>query len=150
MYSKNYATSFEPEGSLRINPNIAVSYKNNQPSVVPVKSFSDSSAYEAFNKIGKKQENTLLMDERSQEITDKAEKVPNSEHNDDVNEETSIIDASGDNRGAISSIIGGFSKIRSFFDFDVIILAVLIAVIFFNKETNDKLTPLALLAIMFL
>ncbi len=150
MYSKSYATGFEPASTLRINPNAGVSYRNNQPSTIPVRSFSDSSAYEAFNNIGKKQENVILREEKEQEIKDKSDEVMNKENRDEENEKTSVIEAFSDNRGTISSIIGGFSKIRSFFDFDVIILAVLIAVIFFNKETNDRLTPIALLAIMFL
>lgn len=150
MYSKSYATNFEPASSLRINPNAAVSFRNNQPSTIPVKSFSDSSAYEVFNNIGKKQENIPIMQEKKQEITEEKEEFIDKEKSSEENREHSIIEAFSDNKSTVSSLVGTFLKIKSFFDFDVIILALLIAIIFFNKETNDKLTPLALLAVMFL
>ena len=150
MYIRNYTTNFVPEGTLAANQNMVVNFRNNQPVTVPVKSFPDSSAYEVFNNIGKNQEKIVTQEEIVPENTENHADDNTDQIREEKEEKYTLIDTSKNTNDTVSSIVQGFLKIKSFFDFDVIILAVLIAVIFLNKESDDKLTPLALLAIMFL
>jgi len=142
MYSR--VTSYDNQSrGIRLNPRPLT--ENAQSEKIPVRSFTDSFAYERFNNMGKNQTydktSVIEQEQSASEITDglSKEDVQTSEHQSQEN-------SNNDDRRAIA-----LSRFKGLLDTDTILLIVLAAMIALSADTtNDKLTPIALLAILFL
>lgn len=138
MYSRNFTTD-NTLNTIKLN-----SSSSNRQGKIPVKSFTDNFAYERFNKMGAIKE--------SQETAD----ANKAEAETQISHETPTLPVISETIGSVenkkeeadNSIL---KRLKDILDSDslLIILAV-IMLIFSDNATNDKLTPLALLAILFL
>ncbi len=168
MYSRNFA-AFENVSSVKLNNELR-SKVNIRENTVPVKNYSDSSAYERFSNLGVSKSNDAASDESNIEASDNV--VTASEVSEAVLVENVVSESTTENKfeeiaadtkvvasqkseskheRSPLSIFGDIHKITDIFDSDFLLITLAAALIFFgNNETNDKLTPIALLAIMFL
>lgn len=149
MYSRNFSTDIGGT-AVRLNTNARNDRGKAINGNIPVKSFTDNFAYERFNKMG-----------YNKPIEEHSEPASVNTESDTVNisantEETLPI-ASMESEKQISkpeeriSEIGILTRLKNTFDSDtLLIILAAIMLMFSDNATNDKLTPLALLAILFL
>lgn len=149
MYSRNISLDNSAYG-MRPPSNI----KNEKTRErIPVKSFSDSFAYERFNKMGNSADISEKAADKNEVATRlTAEKTMFPEEAEIQSEASAVTDAKQDRTPkAENSPFSFLSRIRELIDSDtVFILLAAIMILFSENATNDKLTPLALLAILFL
>lgn len=117
----------------------------NANSSIPVRSYTDTFAYERFNRLGTKTStqniDKNLSDDKIEELTD--DRSESSEYR--------IIrdNQKNENCDIVMNPKSGGAWIDRLFDPDTFLLMVAIIVITLSDNTtNDKLTPLALLAIL--
>lgn len=141
MYSRNFTTD-NTMNTIKLNSGLNSA---NKQSKIPVRSFTDNFAYERFNKMGnvkESRETSPVQDEKteekviSNELPVQSEAVEALSQQEEKKEQTE------------NTILSRFKDILDS-DSLLIILAV-IMLLFSDNATNDKLTPLALLAILFL
>lgn len=156
MYSRNIAAQ-NIGNNLKMNPQMRYGGNEKHNANIPVKSFSDNFAYERFNSIGnknEKQELSVKNDNSEQTITDNpnsnfeetamsvvmndSNTVQVSNKNDNVKQETSYAP------NFLLSLKPLLEK-----DFWMIILVVIFTMLSDNTS-KDKITPLALLAVLLL
>ncbi len=128
MYSRNFGTFEDLTGTL-----------SKSQKTIPVKVFGDNAAYERFSRLGLDEEKPLRNSDAS-ENTVAADTI--------IDEEKEIIiENEALNKAEISQELKG---LLSLIDRDSLILILASAMILFSDETNDKITPLCLLAILLL
>lgn len=166
MYSRNFGT-FENITASKQNPHSKDSYIQKDVRI-PVKSFSDNSAFERFNNLGNakniaedgKENNneteSQILREHKEQNTDEFDNNEQSYENNtgQANTKTDIQtnkkSIQPDDKKTLSFPLD-IKSLSGIFDSDFLLIALAIAMLIFgNNETNDKLTPIALLAIMFL
>ena len=152
MYSRNYPTGNVMPG-VRLNPGHINDVSRNHSERIPVKSYTDNFAYERFNRMDNFKEEKNYDDftkngnnpeHLQEESIEETEKLPEEKTQADVCDSVKVpADVPKEN-----TIL---YKLKNAFDADtvLIILAVLM-LLFSDNATNDKLSPLALLAILFL
>lgn len=154
MYSRNFTFDNSSSG-VRLTP----TNQSRQPShqeKVPVRSFTDGFAYERFNRMGEVREQTPSKDypvEYSDEQINIGEKDTIQTKNvQNTDFETSIgVSEIVAKQDKMDEKISFLSKVKSLFDSDtILIIFAVIMILFSDNATNDKLTPFALLAILFL
>lgn len=149
MYSRNISFDNSASG-MRLTSNL----KNEKPRErIPVKSFSDSFAYERFNRMGSTGSNTEKTEPKMEETVEVKAEMPVPRDNG----ETQYVEQSENNakpneiQKEERSTFSVLSRLKEIIDSDtVLILLAAIMILFSENATNDKLTPLALLAILFL
>lgn len=162
MYSRNFGI-FENLSTVKQNPNIIDSSFQKQ-NRIPIKTFSDNSAFERFNNLGAVKNRVENAKEESQETNTEA--VEENETNNSIDTETPThIYENESNKNDIQPKAEftvseekkhilfplDIKNLSGVFDSDFLLIALALAMLIFgNDETNDKLTPIALLAIMFL
>ena len=151
MYSKNFAR-FENVSPAPLNKDNKIPTR--PLDAIPVKTYSDNSAIEAFQSLGK---NHIITEQNQAYAIDNAENnndnnIENSTKNDENAEiEEKNIDIKEQTNEKRKTFFGELAKISELIEGDWLIVALAILMLISSSgETNDKLTPIALLAIMFL
>ncbi len=152
MYSRNFTTENTASG-IRLNPNVRIDKPKTQKDNIPVKSFTDNFAYERFNRMGTQKENgeaqIYLQNNREKENESQIEETSLA-----VTESNTVTDVQKDDNKIDKKDIydkGILSRLKFAFDADTLLIILAVAMLLFSDNaTNDKLTPLALLAILFL
>ena len=149
MYSRNFSTDIGGT-TVRLNSNYGAGRGKAEKEKIPVKSFTDNFAYERFNKM----DMNKTYEDRSQ-LPDKVKENEIVKESPDPEESSCTENAYSEYKAVKAdekyNEIGILTRLKNTFDSDtlLIILAV-IMLLFSDNATNDKLTPLALLAILFL
>ena len=155
MYSRNYTAERQISG-IKINSGSASDTSRNIRENIPVRSFSDSFAYDRFNRMGTQpstiSDNYDNNKGKSEERQSFENKEPeNQVITDEEKKEIDALDIQKNIQDKTCESVNILSRLKNTFDADtlLIILAVLM-LLFSDNATNDKLTPLALHAILFL
>ncbi len=164
MYSRNFGT-FENLSTAKLAELQKNSAARSRKSI-PVKTFSDNSAFERFNSLGNDTKSNTDIQINNNNIqplpenSDISEKVAVEQNisseveelqNDLPMKEIKSIPAEEASSQKSFSLFSEIHKLASLIEGDYFIIILAIAMMIFSaNETNDKLTPLALLAIMFL
>ncbi len=172
MYSRNFGT-FENISAVKLNSQLKGNTAQKE-NTIPVKTFSDNSAVERFNSLGRNRAHHQVTDNNYREnlplstLEENAlDEVSGTENNDlpEPKENTEAVILSEDGKKDTEeyadkvletekthiSLPFDIKKLSGIFDSDLLLIGLAAAMIFLgNNETNDKLTPIALLAIMFL
>lgn len=156
MYSRNIAAQ-NIGNNLKMNPQMRYGGNEKHSANIPVKSFSDSFAYERFNNIGnknEKQEISMKNDNSEQKVTDNPngnfdETAMNVVMNDStaVQASNKTVDVKQETSSAQRLLLSFKPLLEK--DFWMIILVVIFTMLSDNTS-KDKITPLALLAVLLL
>ncbi len=156
MYSRNIAAQ-NIGNNLKMNPQMRYGGGEKHNTNIPVKSFSDNFAYERFNSIGnksEKEETSVKTDISEEKISDNengnfAEKAPNVVSNDltAVQVSNKNVDEKQETTSAPNFLLSFKPLLEK--DFWMIILVVIFTMLSDNTS-KDKITPLALLAVLLL
>lgn len=166
MYSRNFGT-FENVNPVKLTPKAnTISYQKENR--IPVKTFSDNSAFERFNSLGAdrnnkqetiphRKEQDIQADNTEFEVNKETSYIEENAAEEQIAAEDTSTDASVKNNEPVSEVNKhiplpfDMKNIINIFDSDFLLIALAMAMLLFgDNETNDKLTPIALLAIMFL
>lgn len=158
MYSRNYTadrnvSGIKPDSNSRLNNNRQV--REN----IPVKSFTDNFAYDRFNRMGNQiklvqtpPESQNLPVKDLSEVEDSSPTEIENNTNNEIYDDGNVlapVNAQVQNSEAKEerNII---TRLKDTFDADTLLIILAAAMLIFSDNaTNDKLTPLALLAILF-
>lgn len=150
MYSRNISIDNSASG-MRLTSNIRNEKVREK---IPVKSFSDSFAYERFNRMGNQEQMLEKSESKKEEIPETNTQVPLPAVN---NAEIQYVEPADKNvqeketASGEKSTFSVLTRLKEIVDSDtILILLAAIMILFSENATNDKLTPLALLAILFL
>ncbi len=150
MYSRNLTEN--SMSGIRLNPNARFDKSKGQSEAIPVKSFTDNFAYDRFNRMGNVKENTETPMPPPINFKDSEEK-DNQTETEAVSQDTSLPDITEEKDSLIEAKnegIGLSERFKAFFDADtILIILAAVMLLFSDNAINDKLTPLALLAILF-
>ena len=150
MYSRNISFDNSASG-MRLTSNI----RNEKPrEKIPVKSFSDSFAYERFNRMGSQEQILEKAENKKEEIIEtNTQMTPLAINNSEI-QYVEPVETNVQEKEAPSeekSTFSVLSRLKEIVDSDtILILLAAIMILFSENATNDKLTPLVLLAILFL
>ncbi|MBR3994019.1 MAG: hypothetical protein IKI97_01925 [Clostridia bacterium] len=154
MYSRNLTFDNSTSG-VRLTPGNQHRQSPHQEKV-PVRSFTDGFAYDRFNRMGEPMKQNSPQGYSGQFTEEPAntddkeyvqpEQVQNADSETNIN--TNEIIANQEKKDSEISLL---SKVKLLFDSDtILIILAVIMILFSDNATNDKLTPFALLAILFL
>ena len=151
MYSRNLNIESAASG-IKLNPDSRVEKSRGQQENIQIKSFTDNFAYDRFNRMGTSAER-IIEERYPQAYSDQNNKnrieSENMEKNESIssNVKSNVEIVEGENHQSIDGVL---KKLKNIFDTDTVIILLAFAILFFSENaTNDKLTPFALLAILF-
>ena len=152
MYSRNVSVD-SINSRLKLNHNGINSMNSVQKENIPVKSFTDNFAYERFNMMGndknKNKENNPLTEKVENTVPNVSEKIENLSEKAVVLSGTDnhITDETEDTKNPSGNAL--LLKLKTLFDSDTVLIVLAVLIVLLSEHTtNDKLTPLALLAIL--
>ncbi len=152
MYSRNYTTGLAAS-AIKLNPNAGNETSVTKSDSIPIRRFTDNFAYERFNRMGntdKKSDVSAVYNDITQNEK-KTEIIGSTEEDSYENTNNSAEKKEQSHHDIIAPENNVLSRLKLVFDTDtLLIILAAIMLMFSDNATNDKLTPLALLAILFL
>lgn len=161
MYSRNFGT-FENISPSKLNSALQNGSVSRKSGNIPIKTYPDNSAYERFNNLGNDKKEIIVNDDihdntkqDNQEVLPEIVDTSISEQVENVSDVVKNVNVdkehtdSGDKK--TRSLLSELQKLTSLIDGDYFLIILAIALLFISgNDTNDKITPIALLAIILL